>query len=657
MSELNQLEQLLDQTIARRRQLAGWSTFWRYLILASGLYLAVLLLFKLAPVPWTLVKWTGLLTLASVPLGFAWGWFRRMGRADAARFLDARAGLQERLSTAWEVSTRPDKADSESQKRWRELVLTDAATASGQVHPQRLMPVSLPPSARWAALILALAAGLGFVPEYRSRAQQEAAALKTVIQDAGRGVVQFTKRELTERKPVIESTKKAIEDVGTLGERLQTAKLTREDALKDLTKATDALRQQTQDLTKKPAFQQLERAARQSGSSLNQTAEQLQKQIDQLQKELGKNGKDASEAVRELQKDLQKLKDAAKGLASKAGEEAKSARAEMSKALSELAQKAMDQGLPMDGLREAADQLKAANIEQFLKNLEFAQLDLEKLAETARQLQQLQQQSEKIGKDLEEQLRNGQAQAAQQTLQKMMDQIQKPDVNQEQLAKIAQECQNGAKPGEKLGKVGEHLKKAAEQAKKGDKAGSQKSMAAAKKELDDLMNQMGDAQQMLAAMQALQKAQLCIANGQCWGEGQGQGQGKSGGSAGKNGPKRGRRGFGDWSNDNPWNLPEEIADSWDNSGMTRADKAAKGNTDREAGTPDNLAPTKIKGQFQPGGPMPSITLKGVSIKGDSKVAYTEAVTAAQSDAQAALSQDQVPKAYKNAVRDYFDDLK
>ena len=61
--------------------------------------------------------------------------------------------------------------------------------------------------------------------------------------------------------------------------------------------------------------------------------------------------------------------------------------------------------------------------------------------------------------------------------------------------------------------------------------------------------------------------------------------------------------------------------------------------------------------MQPGGPMPSITLRGVSIKGDSKVQYTEAVAAAQSDAQAALNQEQVPKAYKNAVRDYFDDLK
>jgi hypothetical protein len=39
------------------------------------------------------------------------------------------------------------------------------------------------------------------------------------------------------------------------------------------------------------------------------------------------------------------------------------------------------------------------------------------------------------------------------------------------------------------------------------------------------------------------------------------------------------------------------------------------------------------------------------------VQYQEAVTSAQTEAQSALSQDQVPRAYRGAVRDYFDDLK
>ena len=84
----------------------------------------------------------------------------------------------------------------------------------------------------------------------------------------------------------------------------------------------------------------------------------------------------------------------------------------------------------------------------------------------------------------------------------------------------------------------------------------------------------------------------------------------------------------------------------------------RGQSDRgEARHNENLMPTKVRGQMSPGGQMPSITLKGVSIKGQSNVKYEEAVTAAQTEAQSALSQEKVPRAYKGAVRDYFDDLK
>ena len=55
--------------------------------------------------------------------------------------------------------------------------------------------------------------------------------------------------------------------------------------------------------------------------------------------------------------------------------------------------------------------------------------------------------------------------------------------------------------------------------------------------------------------------------------------------------------------------------------------------------------------------MPSITLKGVSIKGQSTVSFQETATAAQSEAQSAQSHDQVPRAYQGAVKDYFDDVK
>jgi hypothetical protein len=100
-----------------------------------------------------------------------------------------------------------------------------------------------------------------------------------------------------------------------------------------------------------------------------------------------------------------------------------------------------------------------------------------------------------------------------------------------------------------------------------------------------------------------------------------------------------------------------VTERWDNTGVQRPDMEGKGQTDRGDGKlADNLQTDKIRGQMSPG-PMPSITLKGVSIKGQSSVEYQQAVSAAQSDAQSAINQDQVPRAYRGAVRDYFDDLK
>src|SRR5258708_26625436 len=98
--------------------------------------------------------------------------------------------------------------------------------------------------------------------------------------------------------------------------------------------------------------------------------------------------------------------------------------------------------------------------------------------------------------------------------------------------------------------------------------------------------------------------------------------------------------------DGQWN------DRWDNSGVVRKDMASRGQTDRGQGElSDALKPTKVKGQFSPGGQMPSITLNSVSIKGQSHVEYEEAAPAAQSDAQSALSHEKVPRAYQGPLKD------
>jgi hypothetical protein len=313
-------------------------------------------------------------------------------------------------------------------------------------------------------------------------------------------------------------------------------------------------------------------------------------------------------------------------------------------------------GAPADNLESAAEALASADVEKFLKNIDAATQDIGQLAAAARQLAGLKQQMQQAGKDLAEQLKNGQAQEAMQTLQKMMDQLSKAGLTSEQQRQLASELSKALSPAEPYGQVAEHLKQALAQSQSGQNQSAKQSLAAAKDELQKLQDQMDNAQAMAEAMAALSQAQQAMASGKMWGDCKNPGSrpGDGPARAGKGG-KRGS-GVGTWSTDDPWAMPDRIQDKWDNSGVSRPDLAAKGHTERDASTPNNLVPTKVNGQFQPGGPMPSITLKGVSIKGASAAQYTEAVTSAQDDARAALSQEQIPKAYRNAVRDYFGDL-
>ena len=117
-------------------------------------------------------------------------------------------------------------------------------------------------------------------------------------------------------------------------------------------------------------------------------------------------------------------------------------------------------------------------------------------------------------------------------------------------------------------------------------------------------------------------------------------------------------GVGTWADEDGSSYFPETADRWDNSGIVRPDMESRGHTDRGAGgDAQGMTPTKVRGNFTPGAPpMPSITLRGVNIKGESRVSIQEAIAGAQDEAQSALSQQKIPRAYQQAVRSYFDDV-
>ncbi len=585
------------------------------------------------------------IAVSLLPGGFLIGWGRKPSLAETARWVDHQQHFQERLSTALEV------AKSEKAGRWRDLLLADAAGHARRLDVRKSIRFQLPMITRWALLVLVLAATLGFVPEYRSKDYVQKKKEAEVIRETGRQLSELTQRTLERHAPALEPTEKGLGAVKELGEQMAKLQLNRTEALRDLASVTERLKDQTRELGKNPAIRKLEQAARsQTGQSPASNAE-LQKQIDSMQKQLGNPNANA-DALEKLQKELQKMQQAAAGMSANDPTAAQQQKEQLSQSLADLAKKADELGLSLPSLDEAIKALEAGQIDQFLKDLKFAETDLEKMQAMAKALQQLEKQMAQLGKDLAEQLEKGQATAAQSTLQKMIEELKSAKLSPEQLNKMLAAVDKAVKPGSQYGKVGDFLKDAVKQMQQSDKPGAAKSLADASAELKRLMDQLGDAQSLMATLDALQKAQMCVGNGMGWGQCQGR--------PGFN-PKGGRpgRGVGTWSDDNGWSTDYvEMTDRWDNSGLNRPDIKSRGLTDRGDGElSDALVPTKVKGQISPGGPMPSITLKGVSIKGTSKVGYQEAITAAQSSAQSALSQEQVPRAYQGAVRDYFDDLK
>ena len=391
----------------------------------------------------------------------------------------------------------------------------------------------------------------------------------------------------------------------------------------------------------------MQQAARTPPTAGRLTKAEMQR-LDELKKSLG----DAKEAMPEhfdpLKSKMDDVKIAAAGLPEANSPEGQQARLELAQSMADLARMAEKIGLEMPNIDEALQALESSDIDQFLKNMDFAGEDLQKMADLAKAMQNLQMKMAEIGKTLGEQLENGQVPAAIESLQKMMGQLATAQLTPEQLEKMIQELQEALGPAEDFGECSKCLSDAKGKAKSGDKAGASQSLAEASEELKKVLQQL-DMENMMAALQNLERAQLAVGNCQSFGSSQKPGGGPTSKPGG---------GVGTWGDDSYQLTPEALAQRWDNSGFSRPDMDAQGNTDRGAGkVPDDMVSTRIKGKINPKGSMPSITLRGVSIKGSSNVQFQEAVTAAQSDARNALNQDKVPRSYRDSVRDYFDDLK
>jgi hypothetical protein len=656
MSDFQAIENALKTTAARHRWQRAWTGFWQGLLIGGALWLAVFGIYKLFPIPVVSLMWAGIAAGWALIISIAVAAWRNKSLLEAARWIDEKQKLQQRLSTAYEVAAKPDS-------EWKQLVVSDAAQHVRNLDARRLMPLRWPRASRWAIAIVALSVGLGFVPEYRTKAHVKKQKDTQHVRETGKQLAQFTRKQIEQRPPAFQETQKSIENVAELGDKLGKATLTPAEALRDLASVAQRLEQQAKELGQKPELRPLAARERDSGSAGGQNPEALQKQIDAMQNALGKAAANADK-LDKMRAELNEAQKSLNAMGDKDAAAADAARQKLAQSLSEFSKSMKEMGQNLEGLEEAIEALQKNQTDLAMAGLNTALNDLEKLRDQARALQQLQQQAAKIGKDLPEQLKQGQAKAAQATLGKMIEQLQKANVSQETLQKILDEVNRSVEPGSQYGKVGEHLKDAVSQMSQGQKGDAAQSLAQAAKELEKLQQEMADAEALLAALEALDRAQMALLTGKEWSECKGgecqacngAGCGVCRGKGWSHGGRPGT-GVGTWADDQEgWTFWEQTG-PMDNSGVVRPDMDGRGISDRPDDLNQNLTPTKVRGQMAPGGPMPSITLKGVSIKGQSTVQFEEAAATAQSEAQSALNQDQVPRAYQNTVRDYFDDLK
>ena len=281
MSELQIIEAALQEAARRRRWARALRGLWRGLLVGAVLSLLVIGAWHLLPLPlWTLTA-AALAPFPCALVGMIIGGWHRTPLPEVARWVDGRQHLQERLSTALEV------AGEQGAGRWRDLVLTDAAEHVKGLDLRRLVPFRLPRATRWALVALALGAGLGFVPEYRSKSFLQKKADQQNIKETGKRLADLTRRTLEKRPPVLEPTQKALEAVSDLGDQLAKKTFTRSEALKDLANVAEKLKDELKEMGKDPALRKMEQAARAATGNDAQTAAGLQKQIESLQKQMG----------------------------------------------------------------------------------------------------------------------------------------------------------------------------------------------------------------------------------------------------------------------------------------------------------------------------------------------------------------------------------
>src|SRR5271167_3950943 len=121
MSEIQIIESALQRAGGRRRWARGLRGIWAGLLVGAVLCLLLIGAWHVFPLPLWSLTLAAFLPFPCVLAGLIIGGWRKPALPEVARWVDGKQHLQERLSTALEVSSEKITGN------WRALVATDAA--------------------------------------------------------------------------------------------------------------------------------------------------------------------------------------------------------------------------------------------------------------------------------------------------------------------------------------------------------------------------------------------------------------------------------------------------------------------------------------------------------------------------------------------------
>jgi len=279
------------QTALQLQLLVNWAV--RGLLAGALLALLLMILGKLVPLAFDVVRVSAMLLVTGLATGAVVSLLKPISVFDAAFACDVRLKLKERITSAIEFGPE------EHTNLLIPALIQDAERHAKRIRPRRDFPTRLPREALYALALLAIIAGLYFVPPWRfTFASDETREEFTQVQAEAQRVRDIA-REITINPPT-ERTEFAEEierELNELARDMQFGTLTRREALERLSAIEEAI-DRNQD---ESGYNQLRERLNQMAEALGQAGD-LQEAANAL---ANGDSQAASEALNRLANDLE----------------------------------------------------------------------------------------------------------------------------------------------------------------------------------------------------------------------------------------------------------------------------------------------------------------------------------------------------------------